>query len=152
MKKPRVGKNPLHFIQDSRQEADQQAGPQADSQADSQAKKQADSQANQKADSQANQKAGSQANQQAKPQAYRHANLHADLQADLQAVAVKDMVKQGSRPGLLTENRTRRTYWLTKADIEKIDQLAQDSGLTHYQIISTAVNYLYDYVFEEGGE
>ncbi len=144
MKKPRVGKNPLHFIQDSRQEADQQAKRKADPQADSQAKKQADSQANQKA--------GSQANQQAKPQANRHADLHADLQAGLQAVAVKDMVKQGSRPGLLTENRTRRTYWLTKADIEKIDQLAQDSGLTHYKIISTAVNHLYDYVFGEGGE
>jgi len=97
---------------------------------------------------QAEKKAGPQAKRKAKPQAEKKAGP----QADLQAGAVKERVQRGTRPGLLEESRTRRTYWLTGADIKKIEQLAREAGLPHYQIITAAVSLLYEYVFgPEGG-
>lgn len=169
MNKPRVGNNPLlPFIKDSSREASPQAKPQADKKANSQAEKTANTQADKKSSSQAKREAkadastqaslhaDSQAHKKASPQADTHADRKATLtassQAVLQAGTIKERVEQGVRPVLLAESRTRRTYWLTTADIEKIDLLAKESGLSHYQIVGAAVSLLYEYVFKEGGE
>jgi hypothetical protein len=161
MAKPRVGNNPLlPFIKDSSREASPQAKPQADEKADRQAEKKASTQAKKKAKPEANPQANLQANKQAKTQASlqavshadRKARLEANPQADMQAGAIKERVEQGARPVLLADSRTRRTYWLTSADIEKIDLLAKEAGLSHYQIVGAAVSLLYEYVFKEEGE
>lgn len=161
MNKPRVGSNPLlPFIKDSSREASPQAKPQADKKANSQAKREAKTeaspQAKKQATTQASLHANSQANNKALLQADTHASrkaiLAASPQADMQAGTIKERVEQGVRPVLLAESRTRRTYWLTAADIEKIDLLAKESGLSHYQIVGAAVSLLYEYVFKEGGE
>ena len=148
MAKPRVGNNPLlPFIKDSR-EANPQAKQQADKKASTQAKQEAKSQAN----LQANKQAKTQASLQAVSHADRKARLEANPQADMQAGAIKERVEQGARPVLLAESRTRRTYWLSSADIEKIDLLAKEAGLSHYQIVGAAVSLLYEYVFKEDDE
>lgn len=165
MNKPRVGNNPLlPFIKDSSREASPQAKPQADKKANSQAKKPARPQAEKKSSSQAKREVKTEANPQANKQAILQASLHVDTQASrkatlaassqsvLQAGTIKERVEQGVRPVLLADSRTRRTYWLTAADIEKIDLLAKESGLSHYQIVGAAVSLLYEYVFKEGGE
>ncbi len=157
MAKPRVGNNPLlPFIKDSSREASPQAKPQADKKADQQADKKASTQAKKKAIPEANPQVKKQAKTQASLQADSHADrkarLEASPQADMQAGAIKARVEQGARPVLLADSRTRRTYWLTSADIEKIDLLAKESGLSHYQIVGAAVSLLYEYVFKEDGE
>ena len=157
MAKPRVGNNPLlPFIKDSSREASPQAKPQADEKADQQADKKASTQAKKKAKPEANPQANMQAKTQASLQADSHADRKAKLEAnphaDMQAGAIKERVEQGARPVLLADSRTRRTYWLTSADIEKIDLLAKEAGISHYQIVGAAVSLLYEYVFKEDGE
>lgn len=44
--------------------------------------------------------------------------------------------------------RTRRTYWLTSLDIERIEQLAEATGEPRHNIIAAAVSMLHGYVFE----
>jgi hypothetical protein len=128
-KKPRLGNNPiLPFIQDSEKQAEAQANTHAKKQAKPQAKKQAN------------------------PQAGRHAKKQAQATATANPQAVKDRITQGIKRERLEDIRTRRTYWLLDADIEKIDQLAQEAGTAKHNIIGAAVSLLYEYAYKEGGK
>lgn len=131
--KPRVGENPLlPFIGSSKES---QASTQANTQASTQAEKQAQAQANAKAKHKAN------ANHKAQ----------ASKQAAMAAEVVKGRVGL-PKPGRLEDIRTRRTYWLTDEDIEKVDLLASETGLAKHDIIGAAVSYLYSYVFGGGDD
>ncbi len=126
-KKPRLGDNPLlPFIQDSEKQAEAQANTHAKKHAKPQAKKQANTQAG------------------------RHTKKQAQAQVTANPQAVKDRITQGIKRERLEDIRTRRTYWLLDADIDKIDQLAQEAGTAKHNIVGAAVSLLYDYIFNPG--
>jgi membrane protein involved in colicin uptake len=139
-KKPRLGNDPLAFIQDSRKAAEEKAKQEAEEEAN----READPQAEKKVNPQAVQKAG----QKVKPQADPQAKVTAETAAD----KIKMRIEQGTGPELLQDKRTRRTYWLSDEEIKKIDKMAHDAGLNHYEIVGAAVLLLYDHIYKERGE